>query len=293
MSHWQKLIVVLLAAAIFGGATYFTRQLLRPPGWRSHVPWVKYVHPNVEKLKKARTLVEQGKLPEARDVLVKALIAAPISPVTRELRDLLGEINTRLFFSKEATARKAEYTVKSGDALSSIARKLRSSPTAIMRINQLDSTLIRPGERLLVPKLDFTITIDLPRDRVVVHDGHGFFTRSPIASADLPPSRAAMIATKIRAKSFWQDGRPVVRQPGQSQDAVPWIYLRTRGYTLYGVEETSENTDSEIDVEEEDSGASGEMKKPPQGIAMLRKDIAELDLLIRKGTPVTIIRDRR
>jgi LysM repeat protein len=99
--------------------------------------------------------------------------------------------------------------VKRGDALSSIARKLQSSAEAIIRVNELDSTLIRPGEKLLVPQLDFTITIDLSRNRLVVHDSHGFFTQYPIASADLPPTRQPTIQTKVTAKSFWENGKPV------------------------------------------------------------------------------------
>jgi hypothetical protein len=112
MSVWQKCTIVLLGIAIFGGAAYFARVALRPPGlarYRS-LPWVKYVHPNVKKLKQARTLVDEGKLTEARAILVNALITAPKSPVTRELRDLLGDVNTQIFFSKEPSPRKVEYT---------------------------------------------------------------------------------------------------------------------------------------------------------------------------------------
>ena len=32
--------------------------------------------------------------------------------------------------------------------------------------------------------------------------------------------------------------------------------------------------------------------RPPQGIAVGKNDLAEIDLLIRKGTPVTIILDK-
>lgn len=295
MSLWQKLIVVLLAAAILAGAAHFTRLTLHTPGSHQHVPWVTYVHPNVEKLKEAQGLVDAGMLSEAREILVKALTTAPVSPVTRELHDLLGAINTQLFFAKESSPRKTGYTVTSGDALSLIARKLQSSTDAIMHVNELDSTLIRPGEKLLVPRLDFTITIDLPHERVVVHDSRGFFTQYPIASADLPPSRATKIETKVRAKSFWKDGRPVTRNFGSSKEAAPRIYLRTRGYILHGVDETSEVSDSKIDVEDEEDATeprdSSEAKRLPQGIAMLEKDIAQLDLLIRTGTPVTIIRE--
>lgn len=296
MSLWQKVVVATLAAAIFAGGAYSTRLLLRPPGWRSHVPWVTYVHPNVKRLQQAQRLVDEGKLPEARQILAKALITEPVSPVTRELRDLLGEVNTEIFFSREPSPRKTEYTVKHGDALSSIARKLRSTADAIIRVNELDSTLIQIGEKLLVPRLDFTITIDLPRERVIVHDGHGFFTQYPIASSGLPPSRAQVLKTKVRAKSFWKNGQPVKREHGGSQTGTPSIYLRTRGYVLYGVEEGSEESDSKIDIEDEDPNATrnpSEANRPPQGIAMLKKDIAELDLLIRKGTPVTIILDQK
>jgi LysM repeat protein len=211
MLIWQKIVVALLAAAILCGTLYFARIVSRPPGWkRFHsIPWVQYVNPNIGKLKHARELLGAGKLHEARAIIIQALVTMPKSPVTRELRDLLGDINTQIFFSKEPSARKIEYTVKSGDALFSIAGKLKSSADTIMRVNGLDSTLIRPGEKLFVPPLDFTITIDLPRERVVVHDSRGFFTQYPIAHADLPPSRKPLVKMEVKAKSFWKDGRPV------------------------------------------------------------------------------------
>ena len=297
MSFWQKCIVVLLSVTILGGATYFARIVFRPVGLDRYksIPRVTYVHPNVKKLKRARELVQQGKLDEARAILVKALLTAPHSPVTRDLRDLLGEVNTRTFFSKEPSPRKTEYTVKRGDALASIARRLKSSAEAIVRVNNLDSTLIRPGEKLLVPQLDFTITIDLPRDRLVVHDSHGFFTQYPIVAAELPPGRQPTIHTKVTAKSFWENGRPVRPRPGAQAEGTPRIDLGHTGYLLYGVDEDSDAITSDIAVEADDKEETldaHDSKRPPQGIAMLKDDIAEIELLIRKGTPVTIIRKR-
>jgi LysM repeat protein len=301
MSLWQKCTIAVLIVVIFGSAAYVGRIVFRPEGlarYRS-MPWVTYVHPNVKKLKRAQVLVDQGKLTEARAILINALSTAPKSPVTRELRDILGDVNTQIFFSNEPSPRKIEYTVKRGDALSSIARKLQSSAEAIVRVNNLDSTLIRPGEKLLVPQLDFTITIDLPRDRLVVHDGHGFFTQYPIASADLPPARQPTIQTTVTAKSFWENGKPVrsTREFQKEKEGSPRIDLGRRGYVLYGVETDSDATDSQIAVEAEDGerrpNDSDDTNRPPQGIAMLDKDLAEIELLIRKGTPVTIILNRK
>jgi LysM repeat protein len=291
MSFWQKCVVLFLAVAIFGGAAYFIRVLSRPERWAHYqsIPWVNYVPPDVKQLKYARALVRDGKLEKARAVLVHTLTTVPNSSVTRELRDLLGDVNTELFFSKDASSRKTEYTVKPGDTLVAIARKLKSSTDLIMSVNDLTSTLIRPGEMLFVPQLDFTITIDLPRNRVIVHDSHGFFTQYPIASTDLPKSRRPVLETKVRAKAFWENGRPVRPGHGSKPKGTPWIYLRYPDYVLYGVQESSDTSDSEIDVTNEDTPDSTAAKRPPQGIAMLEKDISELQLLIRKGTPVTII----
>jgi LysM repeat protein len=294
MSLWQKCTVALLGLAIFGSAAYVARVIFRPPGLARYgsIPRVEYVHPNVKKLKQAQHLVSKGKLNEARAILVDALITAPRSPVTRQLRDLLGDVNTQIFFSKEPSPRKQEYIVKRGDALASIARKLQSSAEAIIRVNDLESTLIRPGDKLLVPQLDFTITIDLPRDRVVVHDSHGFFTQYPIASADLPPARHRTIRTKVAAKSFWENGKPVRTNDRLQKKGTPRIDLARRGYVLYGVEEQSDASTPQIAVEaDEENGDSnsGEADRSLQGIAMLENDLAEIELLIRKGTPVTII----
>jgi len=294
MSFWQKCTIVVLGVAIFGGAAYVAPIVFRPEGLARYksIPWVKYVHPNVKKLKQAQTLVSEGNLKEARKVVVNALLTAPKSPVTRELRDLLGDVNTQIFFSKEPSPRKTEYIVKSGDALSSIARKLQSSAEAIVRVNNLNSTLIRPGEKLFVPSLDFTITIDLPRDRVVVHDSHGFFTQYPVASAELPKAKQSTIQTKVAAKSFWGNGKPL--RPGHElqQQGSPRIDLGRRGYVLYAVDEESDAANSQIAVDVDDKEGtpnSGDLNRPPQGIAMLKDDLSEIELLIHKGTPVTII----
>ena len=297
MSLSQKCVVLLIAVVLFSGVGYFANIVFQPAGIERYesIPWVTYVHPNVKKLKQAQVLVGEGKLDEARGILVNALITAPKSPVTRELRDLLGDVNTQIFFSKEPSPRKTEYTVKRGDALASIARRLESSAEAIMRVNDLDSTLIRPGEKLLVPRLDFTITIDLPRNRVVVHDSHGFLTQYPIATADLPQSRSPTIQTKVAAKSFWENGRPVHSSHRLRKEGTPRIDLGHAGYVLYGVEEESDASPGEIAIEaddKEDTSNSRDADRPPRGIAMQNDDIAEIGLLIRRGTPVTIIVDR-
>ena len=164
-----------------------------------------------------------------------------------------------------------------------------------MRVNNLDSTLIRPGEKLLVPRLDFTIRIDLPRNRLVVHDGHGFFTQYPIVSAQLPPTRRSAVQTKVAAKSFWEHGKPAQADHGTQKEGTPRIDLGHPGYVLYGVGEERQASTSEIAFSTDDNEQpvdSRDANRPPHGIAIMKEDIADIALLIRKGTPVTIILNR-
>ena len=247
--------------------------------------------PNVKKLKEAQGLVSQGKLAEAHAILVETLVTAPKSPVTGELRDLLSNVNTRMFFSKQPSPRKTEYTVKRGDTLASIARKLNSSPEAIMRVNDLDSTLIHIGEKLLVPRLDFQITIDLPSNRLVLHDADGFFAQYPIGSANLPRSKSHIVQTAVTAKSSFGNGMPRHDHQPEKQ-APPQINLARVGYALYGIEQNKIASNSEIGVADA-LPFERDPKSPARGIAMLKDDLSEIELLIRKGTPVTIIRNRQ
>jgi hypothetical protein len=127
-----------------------------------------------------------------------------------------------------------------------------------------------------------------------VHDSHGFFTQYPIASAELPKTRQPTIETKVTAKSFWENGKPVrsTREFQKEKEGTPRIDLGRRGYVLYGVEEESDAPGSQIAVEADDKEQapnSDDANRPPQGIAMLKDDLAEIELLIHKGTPVTII----
>ena len=91
--------------------------------------------------------------------------------------------------------------------------------------------------------------------------------------------------------------RPAIKHVPRSvvRDAHERIDLGRAGYVLYGVEEENEASTSEIAVETDDNEEtvnSDNSNRPPQGIAMLKEDIAEVELLIRKGTPIKIILNR-
>lgn len=292
MKKTKILIVLVLACAVFGGGGYFIYDSLHPYRQFAHMPEPPvWVHPMVAQIEKARQLRAGGKLAEAQQLLLRQLHLDPNAPPHKIARQLLGEINTEMFFSPDHLFGKSEYVVRRGDSLWRIARKLNSSPELIRRTNNLESDRIHPGDRLLIPEADFTLTLDLPNERAVVHHGDGFLTQYPIVAIDLPRSRRSEITTKIAGTTFWKDGERLTSPTEKERAAsTPWIRLGHSGYILYGVSEDSEVGDSTVEISDE--GKDRNPDYPPNGIALLKDDMEEIQILLGHGTPVTIIRKR-
>ncbi len=289
------LTVLVLAVIVFGTAGYFTYQALYPYRNARFPPLTKanrWVPPLERSIEKARALRSAGKLVEAQTLLRAQLRVYRNAPAAHDGRELLGEINTEMFFSRDSLFGKTEYVVRRGDTLWRIARQLDSSPEAITRTNNLTSDRLRIGDRLLVPEGDFTLTLDLPNERAVVHQGDHFFKQYPIVSMDLPRSRQPQITTKVLATTFWREGQRLTSAEEQKAAGVtPWIQFAQSGYVLYGISpEENEIADSSVEISEKKSAAPPDPDIPPHGIALWKDDLDQLQLLIDHGTPVTIIR---
>lgn len=301
-------VTAIILAMVIGYAAGYATFLVRFPTREARVvatgqarmeEVTPLVHPIVAEVEKARKLHAAGKSLEAQKLLRDQLRMYPQAPEARPARELLGAINTGLFFSRDDLFGKTEYVVARGDSLARIAQRLKSSPEMIMRANNLDSTVIHVGDRLLVPDGDFTVTIDLPKERVVVHHGDGFFKQYPIQSFDLPASSQPRLATKVTATTFWKDGERVTASANEMGEATPWIQLARPGYILYGISEEGGIGLGTVEITEDNkspptaaSAPEPNPDIPSRGIALLKDDLAELQLLLSRGTPVTIIRSR-
>ena len=292
MTKAKLSVVILLASLVIGGGSYLVYDALHPYrhlAGAKQADWQAYVPPIVTETENARKLRAEGKLAEAQKLLRRQLRIHGRRPEAQAARELLGEINTEMFFSTDMPFGKTEYVVKRGDTLWRIARKLDSTPAVIMRTNNMESDRIRPGERILVPDLEFTVTLDLPNERAVVHTGDSFFKQYPILAINLRRPIKTPITTRIKGTSFWKEGT-MLANPSDTERAssTPWLHLASGGYVLYGVSDEEGLSESAVEV----SGKGDDSRDPdvpPRGIALLKDDLAELQLLIDRGTPVTII----
>ena len=151
-----------------------------------------------------------------------------------------------------------------------VASKMKTTPDLIMRMNNMNGTMLRIGERLMISHPDFSLFIQR-NERVVVLLDHGqFFKRYHVQNVKLPGRQAAE-NQHARWRDYGVEKRETrrVREQGiPKQHALDSAGSAT--VTLYTPE------------------ASGGVLPPPQGLQMEARDLVELSTLVNNKTPATI-----
>ena len=276
------LFVLLLALIIFGGAAWFCyntfvkEEIEVKKEQRGEVTPPPVVDVSLPEFEATVKLRQDGKLAEARDALVAFIQKYPSGKHLEEARDLLGEVNTEILLSRYPSPEKTEYIVKPGDVLAKIARKLKTTPEMIMRMNNMSSTMLRIGDRLLISHPDFSMVIQRKAALVVLLNHGGFFKQYHIREAKLPPKEAAKITTKVAETMAWKAGQRVGLGSKEYLASTKWIRLAgAAGYTLYALPDSAH--------------PNVEQPPPPTGLGLAATDLEELSTLVNNRTPVTIV----
>ncbi|HWY41601.1 MAG TPA: LysM peptidoglycan-binding domain-containing protein [Chthoniobacterales bacterium] len=273
------LFVLFLAIIIFGGAAWFGYNFVfkediqvakEQRGEVTPEPRIDLTLPDYEAAAKLR---QDGKLPEARAALAGFVQKYPTSPHADEAKDLLGEINIDIFLSRTPSPEKEEYIVKPGDVLAKVARKVKSTPELIMRMNNLNGTMLHIGEHLLVSHPDFSIVVQRKPKLLVLLNHGGFFKQYHIREEKLPGKTPSKVTTKVAEVMAWRDGKRVGFGTKEFIGSTRWVRLSSQAYTIYAVP---------------DSAHQVVQTPPPQGIGLAAADVEELGSLVNNKTPVTI-----
>jgi membrane-bound lytic murein transglycosylase D len=128
------------------------------------------------------------------------------------------------------------YAVRSGDTLSEIAQRFGTSTGVLQRLNGLDGTLIRQGQRLVVPVHDYegALTTDASEDRPMrVQYG----TSPPVRPLDPIDTTTGTRTSEARSAS---SSRTLASTSGSSasaetSDEISSVYRVQSGDTLGGI----------------------------------------------------------
>ena len=269
-------ILLSLMCVVFGGAAFFIYNLFEAPrkmmkhamGAPTPTP-----PPDASAIEYERVLKvkDAGNLAETRKAFEDFTAQYPNSPRFDDARDVLGDVNLKLFFSDAPDPDKQQYVIQRGDTISAIERKTKVPGELIMRLNNIDDPRkLHPGDTLNVTKPQFALKLDHKAKRVVLLNNGKFFKQYKVGQWNAPARKtAAPVAAKVVEKSAWQNNQPVPPGPAEKNASGRRIVMSANGYTLY--------TDGVTD-----------MPKPEGGLGMDAEDMRELSTLINRGTPVTI-----
>jgi len=274
------LFVLFLALIIFGGAAwfgyslFFKQQIAVEKEQRGEIPPEPRADISLPEFQAAAKLRQEGKSAEARGALTGFIQKYPTGLHVEEAKDLLGEINIDILLSRTPSPEKQEYIVKPGDVLQNVARKVKSTPELIMRMNSMSSTMLHIGERLLISHPEFSIVIQRKAKLVVVLDHGAFFKQYHIQEEKLGPKQPPKVVTKVSEVMAWRDGKRVGFGTKEYMGSTRWIRLAASAYTIFSVADTAH--------------PNLEQPAPPSGIGLAATDVEELSGLVNKHTPVTI-----
>ena len=274
------LFVLFLALIIFGGAAwfgyslFFKQQIAVEKEQRGEIPPEPRADISLPEFQAAAQLRQEGKVAEARGALTGFIQKYPTGLHVEEAKDLLGEINIDILLSRTPSPEKQEYIVKPGDVLQNVARKVKSTPELIMRMNSMSSTMLHIGERLLISHPEFSIVIQRKAKLVVVLDHGQFFKQYHIQEEKLGPKQPPRVVTKVSEVMAWRDGKRVGFGTKEYLGSTRWVRLASSAYTIFSV----------TDAAHPNLGQPA----PPSGIGLAATDVEDLSGLVNKHTPVTI-----
>ena len=270
------LFALLLAVVVFGGAAFCAYELFIKPEQTlraeqsGETPVAPAPDVGLDEFQAAARLRQDGKLNEARDALALFLQKYPASAHAEEARDLLGDINMQILLSDYPSPEKQEYIVRSGDVINRVAQKMHTTPELIMRINGLDSTMLRIGERLWIVHPDFSLFIQRNGKSVVLLNHGQFFKRYHITTVKLSAKQPARINTKVVEVMAWRGGKRVGLGTREYKGSTRWIRLAAPGYTLFADPPTNDAPEA------------------PAGLGLSPNDLDELSSLVSNKTAATI-----
>jgi hypothetical protein len=272
----KSLVIIGLIIAIFGGGAFAAYQLFfKKLGLRKAESSQPVVMPTPDQgvplFDQAKQALAKGDVDQAKNTLASLIQTFPASSKAEEAQKSLGDLNIQQFFSATPGPDKTEYTVVRGDSIAKIAHKTKAPEELIFKANGLDSLIIQPGQKFIIPTGQFSLVISTKtQDARLLNHGE-FFKRYKPVESKLPP-RLRTGQFKVLEKIAWSSGGRVAFGDKNYLGSSRWIVVNESGVTLYS----------------ETNPQSPNIQPPNSGIQLAPEDMEELFALVARDTPVTI-----
>jgi len=225
-------------------------------------------------LKIAEIYLKEGDILEAEKVYKRIVWDYSNSNSIALAQKALGQTRIKLLFSSIKTEDSQIYEVRPGDTLSSIAAEFNTTVELLMKSNQFSSDLIRPGMKMKIPAVEYSLLVDKSQNIITLKSGEEI-VQTYLISTGTPIHATPVGKFKITTKLVNPSWRGIPPEDPKNILGTRWIGFEPP-YSEYGIHGTT------------DPKSIG--KNITQGcIRMRNSDIEELYAIVPIGSEVTII----
>jgi len=274
-------ILLIVAASLVAGGYYAVQELYVKPEKRLLAdkklpPPLPPPDPSLSEFERCLEIRKSGALPQAKAALEQFIKEFPESRKKNDALDVIGEINSALFFSQKADETNT-YLVEPGDTVSRIASRRKIPIELILYLNKIDSDALQLGHRVIAPQSEFRVVLDQKKRLVVLYNGLKFFRQYPTVAwpgmHKNPPVFLPKATGKLTDKAALSDTGAVKPTDKGYFAANHILHFSIGGHSLY--------------TQPEDPSAV--VHRPAGGgIGLAPALMSEIAILLPRGTPVTL-----
>ncbi len=163
------------------------------------------------------------------------------SPEAEKILEKISEINMENLYSHKPFPFIEYHVVKSGEYLSSIAKKNKTSVDSIKRINGLTGDTIRKGNRLKIDKSKYLLKVDISDNTLIlsrIFDGQtNFVKRYPVGTGkeDNTPRGTFKVNLKQKKPTWYKPGgTPIPFGSKENELGTRWMGIDCAGFGIHG-----------------------------------------------------------
>ena len=300
MKTFKLLVLLILAAAIFGPAAYFGYELFVKPSRiekreKSAPTPLPTPAPTPEtgaaELQGIKSRLDSGSAVANREALNSWIVAHPQSPLLGEAKGILGSLNIALLLHPAEGGPGTTYTVVKGDSLAKISSKFHSNAELIQKANSLPGISLQIGQVLVIPSPQISLELDRKARILTLMDKGTFVKEYALLNAPVPPKNASVSSTKVLDKVANFSGKRVAFGDKNYSGSDRQILLaQAPAISGWAGDSTSASTSdgTATKTTSTNSVAAPTPLPIPGGYVLSTADLQELFPLVSRNTPVTI-----
>lgn len=218
---------------------------------------------------------EDGELPKAQQIL--RLIYNEYIDYERieDVQQELERINMRIIFSNTPSPSATIHEVVKGDTLGELAKKYGTTIELIKRSNNLDSNIIRIGQKLRIWSGRFNIFVDKSQNILILKEGEHVIKVYNVSTGknNSTPVGSFKVTNKLTDPVWFNKGVVVPPESPANVLGSRWLGFDIPGYGIHGTVEPDK-------IGEQVTAGC---------VRMLNTDVEELYSIIPVGTEVAIV----